>query len=296
MEIHDNYAYGIVNGFETNAVIRMLDNVSPVVLHISFYATDIQRKIIEEELKHSQIKWLNFRITPYGMVIGLNDITAGRLLTRIDSNLETIYSILKKAEVKGYDYCPLCGTEQDHFSASAHTINGFRITLDHDCVEAVSEKIQATNQDYAKQPNRYLKGFWGALLGALIGGLLAIVLCFFGYISAFATLVSMGLGTKFYLRFGGKANIWMTVIIALTTLAVMLLSIYIGFVLVTFVAAFSQGLFLNPFDAFHIVMQQEQFSRLFYGNLITTAIFTLVEVVIVIPSILRSTKRTNPIQ
>ncbi|MDE6274804.1 MAG: hypothetical protein K2L87_07150, partial [Clostridiales bacterium] len=51
MTIEGNSAYGVIKGYETTATVAMLDSRSPLKMHISFYATDEQKSMIEQKIR-----------------------------------------------------------------------------------------------------------------------------------------------------------------------------------------------------------------------------------------------------
>lgn len=59
----------IMNGFETNVRLDNFNNVSPLQIHISFYATDEQKRAMADELRRASYKFFNFQFTAYGLML-----------------------------------------------------------------------------------------------------------------------------------------------------------------------------------------------------------------------------------
>lgn len=175
MTIDGNSAYGIVNGYETNAKVNVLDNTFPVKLHIAFYATDEQKRNMQTAIRNLAIKFFFMQFTQYGLMVGFNDFTVGHLLKRLPSILDTIYSIITDNGAAGSGHCPVCGNALEGTEYKKYDVDGVFITLDTGCVDTINAVISAENQDFKNAPNNYLRGFAGAFIGGLAG--VAISVC-----------------------------------------------------------------------------------------------------------------------
>ena len=82
--ISGNTAYGNLNGYEANVFVQILDNVAPVKLHLAFYATPEVKQQIVNEIRDLKIKMLRYSFDSYGLTLGMNDLTVGKLMTRMD--------------------------------------------------------------------------------------------------------------------------------------------------------------------------------------------------------------------
>ena len=129
MTVNGNFAYGIVNGYETNATAVMLDNVAPLRMHVSFYATDEQKRNIEAAIRNLALKYFIMQFTPYGLALGFNDITINRLLKRLPSVLDSIYAILSENGALKSEYCPVCGKVLEEATLKSSTSKGIRLLL-----------------------------------------------------------------------------------------------------------------------------------------------------------------------
>jgi len=295
MEVHDNFAYGIVKNYETNGVVRYFDNLAPFVLHITFYATDDQRKEIETRIKQSDFKSCKFRFTAYGLVIGFNAATVKKLTERMPNYLDTLYDILQACGAKGQNFCPLCGKETDPFSLRHCNFNGFTISVDESCLQELNRTVTEENEQFSNAPNNYLKGFCGALLGVLCGAILNVIIGSFGYIAAITCFLGVLLATKLYVKFGGKQDGVMIVIISVTSLVIMTFSVLITFFVIAFLAGMEAGVMLDPLSAFVLCMQTDQFVRLFYIQLALSVILNIVAIIIFMRPVMKAIKRPKTV-
>lgn len=204
MTINGNNAYGQIKGFETNVIIRMLDNLSPVTVHVSCYTTSEQKRAIERSLQAAAIKFFRFSFTDFGIKLGFNDITAGKLIKRLPDLLNQIFGTLSEQGALSAKYCPVCGNEMVYESTKKANVDGFSITLSSDCIENLNKSIAEENKDFTEAPNNYLEGFFGALLGGVIGGIIAFILYMVGFVSAISAFVAALLGAYFYKKFHGN--------------------------------------------------------------------------------------------
>ena len=267
MTVNGNFAYGTVNGYETNALVLMLDNVAPVRMHISFYATDEQKRNIGNAIRNLALKFFVMQFSPYGLTLGFNDITANRLLKRLPSVLDTLYSIISENGALKREYCPVCGNLLDEANLKKCNIDGYTITIDNDCVNTINTVISAENQDFNNAPNNYLKGFLGALIGGLVGAAVSVALYMAGFVSSISAVISVVLGAFLYQKFHGKPNKVMIVIVSLTTIVLMAVSVLATYLVAAGIAAASEGLDMSALEAFLICMRDAEFASYFYRDL-----------------------------
>ena len=295
MTVNGNYAYGTVNGYETNALVVMLDNIAPVKIHVSFYATDDQKRSIEATIRNLALKYFTMRFSPYGLSLGFNDITANRLLKRLPEVLNTIYGILSENGALKCEYCPVCGNLLDAENSKKCNIDGFTITIDNDCVNTINTVISAENQDFANAPNNYLKGFIGAFIGGLAGAAVSVLLYIVGFISSISAVIAIVLGTFLYQKFHGKPNKMMIVIVSLTSLVLLAATIPAIYIVAAGIAVKEIGVSMSAIEAFNICMQDTEFARGFYCDLGLIVLFSALGTVFEIFVMAKQIKRKKNI-
>lgn len=274
MSVNGNYAYGTVNGYETNANIAMMDASFPVRIHISFYATDENKRNIESAIRNLALKYFHMEFSPYGLSMGFNDITVNKLLNRLPSVLDTIFAILSSNGALKSDCCPVCGNPINKENSQTRDIDGYKITIDNDCVKAINSVISEENNDFETAPNNYFKGFLGAFIGGLAGAVLSIILNFVGFVSSVSVIVSIVLGTFLYQKFHGKPNKVMILIVSLTSMIMQAATIPAIYIAAAGIAAESKGISMSALEAFKLCMRDSQFSTLFYADLALVLLFS----------------------
>lgn len=276
MEVTKNLAYGRIKDYEVNASLNSLDNVSPLKMHVSFYATDEQKRGIEAAIRNLALKYFKMMFTPYGLALGFNDITLGRLLKRLPEVLDKIFTVLSEGGALTGEYCPVCGKSLQETEFKKCNIDGFTVTIDNDCVGVINDVITQENQDFNTAPTNYLKGFLGAVIGGLAGAAVSIGLSFAGFVSSLSAVISIMLGTFLYQKFHGKPDKMMIVIVSLTTLVMLAATIPVIYIFVAYFAAIDAGVSMSAIDAFKICMDDPEFSRLFYCDLALILLFSAI--------------------
>lgn len=294
MTIEKNSAYGVVKGYETNASVAVFDNTYPYKVHISFYATDDQKRNIETALRNLTLKFFRFRFTQYGVTLGFNGMTANKALAGMSDALDKIYAVLDGNGVAGNSCCPVCGKPLDTSVTRKCNIDGFKITIENDCLNNLNSVINAENQEFDNAPDNYLKGFAGALIGGLAGAALTVILYLLGFVSSICAIVAIVLGAFLYEKFKGKPNKMMVVIVAATTLVCMVAAIFGTYIVMAGIAGEEYG--LTGFEAFDLCMGDEEFRRAFFGDLALVLVYSAlgigVEIYILVKRIKRKTTIT----
>ncbi|MBQ8771875.1 MAG: hypothetical protein IJZ28_01625 [Clostridia bacterium] len=295
LHINGNYAYGMLNNYEINVQVRVLDTVAPVLIHVSCFTTQVQKMQIDAELRAEKIKQLNYQFTPYGITLGLNDFTVGALVKRLDRDLGRIFAIISQNGALGAGYCPVCGNPLDFADSKKANVEGFTISIDNTCVQEINAVIAEDEQEFQSAPNNYPKGLVGALIGGLAGAAVAFVLYIAGFISALSAFVSFFVGALLYQKFGGKKNGVMIGIVTAVTLVAMVLSVYGVYLVECAAAAEEYGLQITAKEAFDLCWEDAEFRGAFWGDMAMTLFFTVIAAVYEIIRLSKQIKRRSQI-
>lgn len=290
-------AHGVLRGYETAVVWHKFDLSYPVRLYVSFYGSEEQKRAIESGVRKMAIPYSMVSVTSYGIVIGLNDaLTLGRLIKRLPTVIDGLFGLLQEQGVQGSEYCPVCGGLLAEKPSRQVQADGVTLTLHEECVGDINRAIEKENADFNAAPNNYLRGFAGALIGALGGVAVAVVLYIVGFISAISAVISMALGTYLYKKFGGKPDKIMIVIVALTTLVLMEIAVLVIYIVAAGIAATQAGLIISAWDAFVLLMGDSSFSGLIIADMLLTLVFSALGAGLEIYAISRQIKRKNTIK
>ena len=271
---------GTIHGYETSAatVAVAFDNtVPPLQLHVSFYATDEQKRTIETAIRNLALKFFQMRFTRFGLWIGFSGFTNGGVIKRLPQDLEKIFTILEENGALKAGFCPVCGNPMDEANSTERDIDGFKIRIDNDCVETINSVISAENAEFENAPNNYLKGFLGAVIGGLAGAAISIVLNLVGFVSSISAIVSIVLGCFLYEKFRGKPNKMMLVIVTVTTMVMLAATIPAIYIVAAGIAANEANVDMSAIDAFTKLMREsEEFARFFYADLALVVLFSAI--------------------
>lgn len=296
MTVSGNTAYGYVRGYESNAVLTTLDSVAPFKLHIAFYATDENKRAIQDALRGAALKFFTFKFTPYGLIIGLNDLTTGKLIKRLPSVMDLVYGAISGNGGLGQGFCPVCGNRFECTDDKKHVIEGFTVSLDDECLSNINAVIEAENKDFKEAPNNYLLGFCGALVGGIVGGLLSAIIYALGFVSSITAIVAVLLGAFLYQKFHGKPNKMMIVIVSCTTLVCMAVSVLVVYIVAAGIAAKDADVTMTAFEAFKFLMSDKEFSGYFYRDLAMVLVFSALGIGLEIYYLINKVKRQKSIK
>ena len=285
-----NRYYGALFGYETNVLVNNF-----VFVNISFYRSVEQQNAIQHDLLVTKSKFVNWQWNNYGLTLSINGWTFGAIAKNLEAQLKSVCDVLANNGALGVGYCPVCGKELDFENTKKCLIDGATVSIDNDCVDKINEVITAENKDFDAAPNNYLKGFFGALIGGVAGAVVAIILYVLGFISAISAFIAFFVGILLYKKFGGKPNKMMLVIVTATTFVCLILSVVTIYIAAAGIAAAQNNLEMSAFEAFKLVMQQEEVSRAFWADIGLTVLFTVVGCVVEIINNARKIKRQKNI-
>ena len=291
LNANGNNFYGALHGYETNASI----NLYGLLINVSMYKSPEQQNAIQHDLLLLKTRFINWQWNNYGLTLSITDWTQNTMLKKLETLLGSIYETFTKNGALGVGYCPVCGKELDFENTKKCLVDGKTISIDNDCVDKINEVITAENKDFDAAPNNYLKGFLGALIGGVAGAVVAIILYVLGFISAISAFIAFFVGILLYKKFGGKPNKMMLVIVTATTFVCLILSVVTIYIAAAGIAAAQNDLEISAFEAFKLVMQQEEVSRGFWADIALTALFTVVGCVVEIINNARKIKRQKNI-
>ena len=133
LTVDGNSAYGNLYGYEVSFAYRKFDSVSPVQVLIACYTTDEQKRLIDDELRKKAYKFLRWQFTRYGLFVGINGMTLGSVLKKLDDLIVGICDVLKLGGALGVGYCPVCGSELTADSQAYTVEKFFKVTMGNDC-------------------------------------------------------------------------------------------------------------------------------------------------------------------
>ena len=295
MTIDGRFARGVVRGYEVSVWVNPLEQINPCRVYVACHAAPEEKREMLADIQAKRIKYLMPLSTQYGISFGYNGITVKAMCNEFPSTLDKVIDAIEAHGGLGATHCPVCGRAMDETAKPRRVEEWATLTLDEACAADINAVIAAENDEFDRAPNNYLRGFLGALLGALVGGGIAFVLYLVGFISAISAIVAVFLGAFLFEKFGGKPTKMMVVIVAVTTLAVMFLSVFAVYLYAASSAAAEAGANVSALEAFKILIQDKEFARTFYLDLGMVAVFSIIGIVAQSLVVLRRIKRKKGI-
>lgn len=264
-QVEKNSGYGSFKGYEVNIAINQI-----VVIHISSFILKKDSYQILKELKDKKIKFAKFYLSNFGLFFEINDFTMGKLVARLDNVLDDVISVLQEHNILP-GYCPACNEYLDMETSVVANVNGLKIRIDQKCYDSINEQIDKNNVEYEGKSRNYLNGLFGALIGGVVGMIIAVVLYFIGFFASIAAFVSVLLGSKLYVKFGGKQDKVMPIIIGLTTLFFMVLWVFVVYGFVALQVSSSDQLV----TAFNQLLSDPDVKKAFTLDLVMSLLFSI---------------------
>ena len=279
VEKEKNVFYGVYRGYELTLAVNQ-----QFYVHLNFFADgNVKAQAVRVFHTTSNQTMTNVGVSVYGLAATVNGMTANSALKKLTEKLDATIAYLNVNEAKGVGYCPCCGEECDLLKTIR--VNDVYVSLDDKCYNEVAKVAAVEEQHYNAQPNNYLKGFLGALLGAGIGAAAWVALYYMGFLSALTAVLAVFLGNYFYVKFGGKANNVKNIIVAGVSLVVLVLAcVGIYYVEVGSVIAVN-NLNMTPFE---LIFSDEELKGYFISDMAMNVIFTIIGVVAQIASTKRN--------
>ena len=270
--LNKNRAFATIDGYHFNAFLS--GGLMPLLkLHVSFFATLQQQQFIQTTLKNSRIQGMQTRLTDYGISITFSGVNTAVLTSLLQSVLTFVTATCKNYGALNCNYCPLCGAELAPEEKRVVQVEGIHIALDNKCIDRINDVLAKKYHLGDSQPNNYFRGFLGALLGAFIGGVVAIGSFFTDTLPVLAAVLSVCLGMIFYKKFKAKQNNVMFVMVGCLTLLFQLGASLFSFMISAHLAILEMGgQTEGMWQSFAQCMLLRQFSNLFYLSLLISVV------------------------
>ena len=290
-------AYGQIDGYEVNVLCRPLD-IGPVLVFSTYMPLEKKNAFISR-IKAHNFSMVSASALEFGVVVTIGIMTPGGTEKKFKEVLPVILNLLHEFEAPKKDVCPLSGIEMDDLNSKVAPIPelSIKVRLTNDSIANLNNQIEKINEEYEEAPNNYLKGMGGLFIGALVGVLLTIGLGLLGYITAFASFISIILGTFLYSKFGGKQNKMMILMSFLITTISILLAVFVIYIILANNLMIEADLAYRGMDAFKFAMaNSEEFNRSFLLDLVLNLVFIVLGIAISFFPLKKMIKRPKKVE
>lgn len=227
LTVKNGAVYGNYCGYN----MSFLDGYNCKRVDINVYLPDcsvydeLEARLDERDLKKEFLIAL-LQMDPTRIIIAFQD-TVGTV-TRMKKFLDWFLTLLPEYGIEGADVCPCCGRPLTD-SASWTQIDSTVYKLHRGCQDRFSrelgkryekEKQQENEQiEQERQSTSYVKGFFGAMLGSLLGAVCWAFMISVGYIAVLVGYCTAYMAELLYGRFHGRKGKGKVFILLFTAIA-----------------------------------------------------------------------------
>lgn len=277
--IEKDGAYSYINDYQVSVSETKVYAASMPCACIFSHIAEEKLASVTEYLKNNKKKFklLNYEVSIMGVTLAYGN-------NKYDLFLEAVQSItafLKEQETLNKEYCPYSGEPFEETTKKRLFYNGFIVFLNEASVTAINADIEKNEEEYKNAPNNYLKGALGAIVGGALGAVVWVVIgALFGFISgwiAFLIAVLAGIG---YDKMKGKPNYTKIIISSVVTLAYVLFSMFLVYVIIVQKQMKVEGIEGNPVSIlFQLIANSEEIKTGFITDMMLGLLFGVIGVV-----------------
>ena len=276
----NNVVYGVFNGYQ---VVVSLSNMNPGDFFVRIYSNFREVKGDVESflaVRKSEYKLRTYNFSNSTLTFDHTTLGVKGWVEKAEKILLELTEHLTRIQAKGVEYCPGCGEKMD--IPTTVTVHNNPLLLCTNCANKIKEEQDKKEAEYQAAPGNYGKGLLGAVVGALIGGVVWIAAAYIlGLVSAFIAVLITYLAALGYDKMQGKQSQKKLVITTVVSLAVVVLSMYLSYVVMVNSSLKAEGLTENPFVALAYLLEtdneikaafiSDMFMSLLFGALGTIA-------------------------
>lgn len=276
----NNVVYGVFNGYQ---VVVSLSNMNPADCFVRIYSNfrevkgDVESFLV---VRKSEYKLRTYNFSNSTLTFDHTTLGVKGWVEKAEKILLELTEHLTRIQAKGVEYCPACGEKMD--IPTKVTVHNNPLLLCTNCASKIQGEQEKAEEAYQAAPGNYGKGLLGAIVGALIGGVVWIAVAYvLGLVSAFIAVLITYLAAIGYDKMQGKQSQKKLVITTVVSLAVVVLSMYLSYVVMVNSALKAEGLTENPFIALAYLLEtdneikasfiSDMFMSLLFGTLGTIA-------------------------
>ena len=292
-----NTGYGEIDGYEVN-VINNPTALGPVFFFSTYLSLE-KKNLFSSKMQNKKIKMLQAGYFNYGVFVMIGAMTYGQFAKIFDGVMEQILKTLEEIEAPKKDICPATGEELDEVNYDTIYLPDImaKVRMKQGSADLINEEIKKSNEEFKNAPNNYLAGFFGILIGGLVGVAITFILSMLGFIASLSSIVSILLGTTLYKKFGGKPNAVMIVMSIVTTLLMITGFIFYIYLKTANNITIENNMDLTGFAAFKYCMENaDGFSRSFISDMGLNVLFIAIGGGISAVDLAKSIKRPKEIK
>lgn len=276
----ENVVSGVINGYQ---VVVSLSYLNASAFYVKIYSNfDSVQNLVNDYIKNNKktLKLSKYGLSKRFMTFDFTTFGLKGWVKKAENLILEITNYLKEINAHGVDYCPACGEKIDY--PTEVVTNDYKLLLCTKCANNLNETRAKAEEEYQAAPGNYGKGLLGAIVGALIGGIVWVALAYvLGLVSAFIAILITYLAAVGYDKMKGKQNKNKLVITTIVSLVVVVLSMFLSYVVMIDLSLKAEGIEANPIEALLLLLEtdveimagfvKDMFMSLLFGVLGTVA-------------------------
>ena len=283
LEIKGNVASGLIDNINVRFLYTDTQTGPKMCFMFVGYLASDQKAGIIDELGKDLINF-NFSYNQFCILCDLENLSIEQAIVVIPNMIDKTINKLKENNFLSDGYCPFYGSQLKDEDSVILTKKFYNIKVSKECKRYLEGEKNEAKRAYSERKKHYLKGTLGALIGGVVGALIYIVFYQINMLSSISGAVAFLLGSFLFVKFGGKPDYIMIIIVSLTSIIFILGTFYIESLYDAHRIAVNSGLNMNWFDAFKLCYNvlpsfKENFWRDFGMNVLFLGLGIIVPIV-----------------
>jgi len=251
LEIKGNVASGLIDNINVRFIYK--DTTTGPYMKFMFVGyLDVDKKAgLIDELQKDFINF-DYSYNQFCILCDLNNLSIEQSLIVIPNMIEKTISKLKENNFLSNGYCPYYGSVLNEADSVTLSKDYYNIKVSKECKNVIEGTKAEAKRAYSERKKHYLKGSLGALIGGIVGAIIYIIFNQLNVITSISGSVAFLLGSFLFVKFGGKPDYIMVLIVTLTSVIFILGTFYVEYLYEAHKIFNSAELNLNWFDAFDL--------------------------------------------
>ena len=251
LEIKGNVASGIIDGINVRFVYADTKTGSKFrFMFIGYLDVDKKAGLIDE-LERELINF-SYSYNQFCILCDLENLSVEQASIVIPNMVDKTISKLKNNNYLSEGYCPFYGSVLKDEDSVILSKKYYNIKVSKECKKYLDGEKNEAKRAYSERKKHYLKGFLGALIGGVVGAIIHVIFYKMGFLSALSGGVAFILGSFLFVKFGGKPDYIMILIVTLTSIVFIMGTFYVEYLYEAHKIFNSPELNINWFDAFDL--------------------------------------------
>lgn len=261
-------------------------------IFVGYLPADKKALIVDELNKTMNL--FCFTQTEIHIFTQIDRLGIDKMIDEISKMLDIVIPKLKENGILCEGYCPFYGTELTDENKYTTDYNYYRIEISKECRDFLNKQIDEDEKIRNEEKDNIGKGILGALIGGVVGAVSVLIFYQLNVISSLSAIIAFALGSWLYIKFGGKPNIKMVVIVSIISTIFVLGAFYGECVYLCNKICIDEGYSYRGISAFnYVIKESENFRKAFRHDILFYILFIVVGILAPIGSYVRANKKAE---